>query len=296
MASMADYKNRRKDNLDSLTKKLDAVTNNSKSYEDDRIWKLERDKAGNGYAVLRFLDAPKGEASPYIQVWHHGFQGPGGWYIENSLTTLNKKDPVSEANTRLWNSGVESDKDIARQRKRKLNYYSNVLVVEDPTNPQNNGKVMLFKYGKRIFDKVYDCLNPEFKDEAKINPFDFYDGVNFKMKVRMVEGYVNYDKSEFESSAKPIADTDEEIENIWDKCYSLQDFLGPDNFKSYDELEAKFFKVLGDTVDRTSTVEDDVAEAIEYPSATKEETPDIPFETETDEKLDYFKALANEDV
>ena len=299
MSSFKDLKQNRMDNLKNLTKQVEKLAEKP-SYEDDRIWKPEKDNTGNGYAIIRFLPAPAGEDVPWVRLWTHGFKGPGGWYIENSLTTprsdapSGSKDPVSVANTALWNSGVESDKDIARQRKRKLNYYSNVIVVEDPTNPQNNGKVMLFKYGKRIFDKVYDCLNPEFKDEAKINPFDFYDGVNFKMKVRMVEGYVNYDKSEFESSAKPIADTDEEIENIWDKCYSLQDFLGPDNFKSYDELEAKFFKVLGDTVDRTSTVEDDVAEAIEYPSATKEETPDIPFET--DEKLDYFKALANEDV
>lgn len=294
MTSLADYKNKRKQNLEALTKKLDNISGNNKSYEDDRLWKLDRDKSGNGYAVIRFLDSPKGETSPYIQVWHHGFKGPGGWYIENSLTTLNKSDPVSEANTKLWNTGLESDKNLARERKRKLSYYSNILVVDDPANPQNNGKVMLFKYGKKIFDKITDCLNPEFQDEQKINPFDFFEGVNFRMKARIVEGYVNYDKSEFENSPKPVADSDEAIDTVWSQCHSLQDFLGPDNFKSYDELHAKFLSIIGSAEDKSSSnVEDDFEESVEYPSTAKQE--DIPFDTDdTDEKLDYFKALANE--
>ena len=291
MADMKNYKQRRKQSMDDLTRKLDKMSSNTKSYEDDRLWKIERDKAGNGYAVIRFLDAPQEESSPWVRIWHHGFQGPGGWYIENSLTTIDKKDPVSEANTKLWNSGVEADKDIARQRKRKLNYMSNILVIEDPTNPQNNGKVFLFRYGKKIFEKVEDCLNPEFQDEPKINPFDFYEGVNFKLKVRMVDGYVNYDKSEFDKTPTPIAKDDNAIASIWEKCYSLQEFLKPDNFKSYDELEAKFLRVVGGTVHPATTVEDDVADETEYPSVTSKTDND-----EKDEKLDYFKQLASEDI
>ncbi len=287
MPSMSDYKKRRKQSMNDLTAKLDKLNSNQKSYEDDRLWKIERDKAGNGYAVIRFLDAPEEETAPWVRLWHHGFQGPGGWYIENSLTSIGQKDPVSEHNTSLWNSGVEADKDIARQRKRKLNYYSNILVIEDPTNPQNNGKVFLFRYGKKIFEKVNDCLNPEFQDEPKINPFDFYEGVNFKLKVRMVEGYVNYDKSEFDKTPKPIAENDDAISEIWGKCHSLQQFLKPENFKTYDELEAKFLRVVGSTHrDTTSTVEDDVADETEYPSVSSED----------DDKLDYFKQLASEDA
>ena len=192
---------RSRSNLDALTKELSGVSSNTKqSYVDDRFWKPELDKTGNGYAVLRFLPAVKDEDLPWVKMWSHAFQGPGGWYIENSLTTMNQKDPVSEENSRLWNSGIEADKEIARKRKRKLSYYANVLIVSDPKHPENEGQVKLFKFGKKIFDKITDKMQPQFEDEKPINPFDFWEGADFKLKIRKVDGFWNYDKSEFDLS------------------------------------------------------------------------------------------------
>ena len=208
-------------NFDKLTKALESNLNpedqsNKNKYQDDRFWKPELDKTGNGYAVIRFLPAVSGEDLPWQRVWSHAFQGPGGWYIENSLTTLNQKDPVSEENTRLWNTGVDSDKEIARKRKRKLSYYANILVVSDPKHPENEGKVFLYKFGKKIFDKITESMQPAFEDEAAINPFDFWKGANFKLKIRKVDGFWNYDKSEFEGVSQ-IKESDEDIKAIWSK-------------------------------------------------------------------------------
>ncbi|MGA1049118.1 MAG: single-stranded DNA-binding protein, partial [Minisyncoccia bacterium] len=237
-------------NFDKLTKALEANLNpediNKQSkdkYTDERIWKPELDKTGSGYAVIRFLPATEKEEMPWVRVWSHAFQDKGGWYIENSLTTLNQKDPVSEENTRLWNSGVESDKEIARKRKRKLSYYSNILVVSDPAHPENEGKVFIFKYGKKIFDKITEAMQPAFDDEQPINPFDFWKGANFKLKIRKVDGYWNYDKSEFEP-VKAIAENDEKIKAIWSRQYALTPFLAPSNFKTYDELKEKLNRVI----------------------------------------------------
>ena len=294
---------RSKSNLDTLIGELNKVAepqSQKQSYSDDRFWKPELDKSGNGYAVFRFLPAVKNEDLPWARLWSHAFQGPGGWYIENSLTTLNKKDPVSESNSLLWNSGVDADKEIARKRKRKLSYIANVLIINDAKHPENEGQVKLFKFGKKIFDKITEAMKPEFEDEKPINPFDFWEGANFKLKIRKVDGYWNYDKSEFDSPTA-IASNDEAIEEIWNKQYALKPFLAPENFKSYDELKSKLDKVLSG-VRNTGTAED-----VAIPPAAQVSKPDVVAETvsaptpavaedeDSDETLSYFSKLAEED-
>ena len=294
---------RSKSNLDTLIGELNKVAEpqtQKQSYQDDRFWKPELDKSGNGYAVFRFLPAVKNEDLPCARLWSHAFQGPGGWYIENSLTTLNKKDPVSESNSLLWNSGVDADKEIARKRKRKLSYIANVLIINDAKHPENEGQIKLFKFGKKIFDKITEAMKPEFEDEKPINPFDFWEGANFKLKIRKVDGYWNYDKSEFDSPSA-IKDNDEAIEEIWNKQYALKPFLAPENFKSYDELKSKLDKVLSG-VRNTGTAED-----VAIPPAAQVSKPDVVAETvsaptpaveedeDSDETLSYFSKLAEED-
>ena len=281
MSSFKDLKKNRMSNLEQLSKQVEKLSEKP-SYEDDRIWKCERDKSGNGYAVIRFLPASNNEDMPWVQMWSHGFKGPGGWYIENSLTTLGKDDPVSKANTALWNSGVESDKNIARDRKRKLSYYSNILVLEDSANAENEGKVFLFRYGKKIFEKITSVMNPEFKDETPLNPFDFWEGANFKIKIRQVDGYANYDKSEFASQSKLYDGDDAKCEAIWKQQHSLQDLVTVDKFKSYQELEARFNTVVGSSSDFEETI--DSEDAVE--PAVKEST--------SDDSLEYFKKLAEQ--
>ena len=281
MASFKDLKKNRMSNLESLSKQVEKLAEKP-SYEDDRIWKCERDKSGNGYAVIRFLPASDNDADvPWVQLWSHGFKGPGGWYIENSLTTIGKDDPVSKANTALWNSGIESDKNIARDRKRKLSYYSNILVLEDSANAENEGKVFLFRYGKKIFEKITSVMNPEFKDETPLNPFDFWEGANFKIKIRQVDGYANYDKSEFATPSALYEGNDAKCEEVWKQQYLLKEFVSPDNFKSYQELEARFNTVIAHQGEEyTGNVE----EAAEQPTANKE----------GDDSLEYFKKLAEQ--
>ena len=237
---------KKQSSLGSLTSKLvkEVEKMNTGGGGDDRLWKPELDKTGNGYAVLRFLPAPEGEDIPWAKIYSHAFQGPGGWYIENSLTTIGGKDPVSEYNRELWNSGNESDKDVVRKQKRKLSYYANIYVVKDPTNPQNEGKVFLYKFGKKIFDKVMESMQPEFEDETPINPFDFWQGANFKLKIVKKDGYWNYDKSEFDS-VSPLLDDDDALEALWKKQYSLTAVTAPDQFKSYDDLKKRLDYVLG---------------------------------------------------
>ena len=281
MSSFKDLKKNRMSNLENLSKQVEKLAEKP-SYEDDRLWKCERDKSGNGYAVVRFLPASNNEDMPWVQMWSHGFKGPGGWYIENSLTTLGKDDPVSKANTALWNSGVESDKNIARDRKRKLSYYSNILVLEDSANAENEGKVFLFRYGKKIFEKITGVMNPEFKDETPLNPFDFWEGANFKLKIRQVDGYANYDKSEFASQSKLFDGDDAKCEAIWKQQHSLQDLITTDKFKSYQELEARFNTVVGSSSDFEETIDSEDAGE----SAVQEST--------SDDSLEYFKKLAEQ--
>ena len=283
----------------SLNKLLDAAKGESapqekKSYVDERLWKPELDKSGNGYAVIRFLPACEGEDLPWAKVWNHAFQGPTGqWYIENSLTTLNQKDPVSEHNTRLWNTGLESDKEIARKQKRKLQYFSNIYVVSDTKHPENEGKVFLFRYGKKIFDKITAAMSPEFEDEKAINPFDFWEGANFKLKIRKVDGFWNYDKSEFEDTSK-LFESDDDANKVWKSQYSLAEFTAASNFKSYDELKTRLDAVLSGTV-KVGNVADDLDDAPvakpkvdTKPVTTKVETPVV----EEDDTLAYFEKLA----
>ncbi len=264
-------------------------TQEKKSYKDERLWKPELDKTGAGYAVIRFLPAVDGENMPWAKLWNHAFQGPTGqWYIENSLTTLGNNDPVSEMNSAYWNSGVESDKEIARRQKRKLQYYSNIYVVSDAKHPEHEGKVFLFRYGKKIFDKINDLMNPEFADETPVNPFDLWGGANFKIKIRMVDGFVNYDKSEFDNPSQ-LGD-DSELEKIWNSQYSLQELLSRDNFKSYDELKTKLDRVLGLVEDPSTSFNPSEFETREAPAPVTAET----VSADGDETLSYFANLAND--
>jgi hypothetical protein len=238
---------KKQSSLGSLTSKLVKEVekmNNTSGGGDDRLWKPEMDKTGNGYAVIRFLPAPNGEELPWAKMYSHAFQGPGGWYIENSLTTTGGKDPVSEYNRELWNSGNEADKDTVRKQKRKLSYYANIYVVQDKANPQNEGRVFLYKFGKKIFDKVMEAMQPEFEDETPINPFDFWQGANFKLKLKKVAGYWNYDSSEFDKIS-PLLDDDDALEALWQKQYSLSALVALDQFKSHEDLEKRLKMVLG---------------------------------------------------
>jgi len=302
--SLSDLK-KSNSNFDFLQKELEKIANPEKektSYQEDtRYWRAAVDKAGNGYAVIRFLPAIEGEELPWVRVFSHGFQGPSGrWYIENSLTTLGKSDPVSDANNELWNSGSEANKELARKRKRRLNYISNILVVKDPANPENEGKTFLFKYGKKIFDKINDVMFPAFADEQAINPFDFWKGANFKLKIRKVEGFTNYDKSEFEGTTELFEGNDDKIEAVWKAEHALQQFVDPSNFKPYEELKKKFDEIIGNTSGAVSNVTETVLEHAEKfgPAGGAN---DIPIEqpVSTDEKSDdamsYFKKLAEQD-
>jgi hypothetical protein len=287
------------DNLMKEVEKIDSPQNNYKK-DDGNEWKLSVDSAGNGYAVLRFLPAPKGEELPWVRMFNHGFQGPTGkWYIENSLTTLNQQDPVSELNSELWNSGTDANKDIARKQKRRLSYYANVLVVKDSANPQNEGQVMLYKFGKKIFDKLKDVMQPQFEDESPVNPFDFWEGVNFKLKARQVDGYRNYDKSEFESTPTPVAESDEDIETIWGKQHSLAEIVSPDNFKSYEDLKAKLNMVMSGgarvtTAEKVAEQTGDVEDQI-FVQEAKTPVSVVSSDDSEDDTLSYFAKLAEED-
>jgi hypothetical protein len=302
-----DFEALKKNRSKSLDKLNDQLTKiGSKSYADPnegKYWKPTRDTAGNGFAIIRFLDTPKGEDMPFVRIWDHGFQGPGGWYIENSLTTLNKDDPVSEYNSKLWNTGLESDKEQARKQKRRLHYVANVYIIKDSGNPDNEGKVFMFKFGKKIWDKLNDLMNPSFEDEKPVNPFDLWEGANFRLKIRQFEGYANYDKSEFDTSG-PLFDDDEKMEKVWSQSHSLQDILDPKNFKSYDDLKAKMVRVLGisgsDTSSRSSSAEDDTYGELDMSSLStaKKEAPAPSLKEasstpapEDDDDLEFFRNL-----
>jgi hypothetical protein len=292
MTSFANLK-RSSGNLEKLAKAIEQLSSTEQASKEDKFWKPEVDKAGNGYAVIRFLPQPAVDGDdglPWVKIFNHGFQGPGGWYIENSLTTIGQKDPVSEYNTQLWNSGVEANKEIARKQKRRLSYISNIYVVEDPKNPENEGKVFLYKYGKKIFDKINEAMNPQFEDEKAINPFDLWAGANFKLKIRKVEGYQNYDKSEFESPSVLGDLDDDKLEQIWKSEHSLKEFLLPENFKSYDELKAKLDKVLG--LDGAPPVPKTTVEQAK--AAPKKAAPVEVEMSEDDDDLAYFSKLAEE--
>ena len=296
---------KKQSSLGSLTQKLVKEVekmNNTGGGADERLWKPELDKTGNGFAVVRFLPAPDKEEIPWAKLYSHAFQGPGGWYIENSLTTTGGKDPVSEHNRELWNSGNESDKDTVRKQKRKLSFYSNIYVVKDPVNPHNEGKVFLFKYGKKIHDKVLEAMQPEFEDETPINPFDFWQGANFKLKIVKKDGYWNYDKSEFDSPA-PLLDDDDALEALWNKEYSLQALVAADQFKSYDDLKKRLDYVLGQKAPQRPRLDEEVNDE---DNSRGSFTPDFKSKapvaaapvasasSDEDDALSYFQRLAEE--
>jgi len=284
MPNFSDFKKKSKNSVASLTERLDKLSS-KESYKDERMWKPGIDKAGNGYAVIRFLPEIDGEDSPFVSIYSHTFKGKAGYFWENCPTTIGEKCPVCAANTELWNSGIEDDKNIARQRKRKLSYISNILVIEDPSNPENKGKVFLYQYGTKIFQKIQGLAHPEFQDEVAVDPFNFWTGADFKIKIRNVGGYVNYDRSEFAAPAALFGGDDKKLEALWKKQYKLQEFVSASNFKSYDELKERFKKTVGDDIreqfDEASerTVEDD---------STVEQVPSEDMDT-----LDYFKTLKN---
>ena len=307
--SFADLKKQSK--LGSLTAKLVKEVdkmNKAGSSGDDRLWKLECDKSGNGYAVIRFLPAPNGEDLPFVKLYSHAFQGPGGWYIENSLTTLGQKDPVSEYNTMLWNNGTDAGKELARKQKRKLTYMANIYVVKDPANPANEGGVFLYKFGKKIFDKLTAAMQPEFEDEEAIDPFDFWQGANFKLKAKNVAGYRNYDSSEF-ARTSALLDDDDAMEALWKKEYSLAELVAADQFKDYDILKKRLDYVLGNKGTPRFQDQETVEQEEEFNAANRGDTrstttdagfnsPDITLSSnkteDEDDALSYFAKLAED--
>ena len=295
-----------------LVKEVEKLNTNSNS--DDRLWKPELDKSGNGYAVIRFLPAPDGEELPWAKMYSHAFQGPGGWFIENSLTTIGQKDPVSEYNRELWNSGNEADKETVRKQKRKLSYYANIYVVKDTANPSNEGGVFLYKFGKKIFDKIMEAMQPEFEDEQPINPFDFWQGANFKLKIKKVAGYWNYDSSEFDRPGA-LLDDDDALEALWKKEYSLAALIAADQFKSYEDLKKRLDYVLGNKGTPRFQDQETVEEEEDFrrqnrgeepsftpkfssaPTPTPHPAPEPSLETTTeeDDALSFFQKLAEEE-
>ena len=298
-----------------LVKQVEKMNNAGGGGADERLWKPEMDKTGNGYAVIRFLPAPDGEELPWAKLYSHAFQGAGGWYIENSLTTIGQKDPLGEYNRELWNSGRDEDKDTVRKQKRKLSYYANIYVVQDKANPQNEGKVFLYKFGKKIFDKIMEAMQPEFEDETPINPFDFWTGANFKLKLKKVAGYWNYDSSEFDRPS-PLLDDDDALEQIWKQEYSLEAETAPDKFKTYEQLENRLNMVLGkkspaQRVQETETeydgyrqedtsVEDELKRSAAKAQSTfnspdiNPPAPVVSQSEDEDDALAYFQKLAEE--
>ena len=292
---------RNKDQIDKLLKAAESVGDNQstqqKNYGDDRIWKPTVDKAGNGYAVLRFLPSKEGEELPWVRYWDHGFKGPTGlWYIENSLTSIGQADPVSEMNSKLWNSGNEEDKVTARERKRRLHYVTNVYVVNDSGNPANEGKVMLFKFGKKIFEKIMDVMQPAFQDETPVNPFDLWKGADFKLKIRNLEGYRNYDKSEFAKSSELFDGDETKLEAVYSQVHSLTEFTDPSNYKTYDELKAKLMRVLGEESEMTlnQEIQMNEPEAAPQPKVQESVTAESITIDDDDETMSYFAKLAAE--
>ena len=305
--SFSNLKKSSKTSLEKITQQVNklAAPEGGGRENDNRFWQPEVDKSGNGFAVIRFLPAPDGEDVPFVRIFEHGFQGPTGkWYIEKSLTTIGKQDPVSEYNSQLWGTGIQANQDQVRKQKRKLNFISNIMVVSDKSHPENEGKVFLFKYGKKIFDKLNAAMNPEFEDEAPVNPFDFWAGANFKLKIRKVEGYRNYDKSEFDKP-EPLSDDDSEMEKIWKSEHSLTEFLKDEHFKPYAELKEKLYRVLAldgsgsQSIQNSSfaNLDEDEVEAPKPQKTVKAASlakDSAPWDSEEDEDLDKFKELLND--
>lgn len=305
--SFADLKSKSMDvsKLVSAANEMTGGSTEKKSYGDDRFWKPTVDEGGNGYAVIRFLPAGEGQDLPWVRYWDHFFKGPSGqWYIEKSLTTVGQNDPVSELNSRLWNSGIEDDKEIARKQKRRLHYVSNILVVNDPSNPANNGKVFLYDFGKKIFDKIMDKMQPEFPGEEPVNPFDFWNGADFQLKIRNVAGYRNYDKSEFKAPSALYEADEVKLESTYNQMFDIAEFTDPASFKSYDELKGRLQVVLGEavggnavasTANVSQTAEENVGRSAPEPEIVSAQAPTVGTEEDEDDTLSYFAKMAQED-
>jgi len=297
--NFADLKKKTKNNLDNLVAELEKMSTGTNKYQDNRFWSVPMDeKTGNGTALIRLLPAGRNDKLPWVSVYSHAFQGPGGWYIENSLTTIGKQDPIGETNQELWATGIEANKEIVRKRKRKQQYISNIYVISDPKNPQNEGKVMLFKYGKKIFEKIQESMKPVFEGDTAIDPFDFWQGANFRLKIKKVEGYPNYDNSSFEAQTALFDGNDEKLEKVWDSLYTLGEFTDPKNFKSYEELKVRLDKVLG-----SKPAAKKIEEPLPSKPAPKMDTKkvvedDTPWKSDEDEgeddSLEFFRKLAEE--
>jgi len=297
MGTLSSLKNKNS-SIEKLSKALDSMSAGGGNKKDERVWKPTVDKAGNGYAIIRFLDSPEVDGEdgmPWATMFSHSFQGPGGWFIENCPTTMGKDHdcPLCQTNNKLWGTGNESDKEIARKQKRKLKYISNILVVKDPSAPENEGKVFLYEYGKKIFDKIQEQIKPQFEDESAVNPFNFWEGANFKLKIRQVEGYRNYDKSEFEAPSA-VADDDSEIEKLWKASYSLKALVDPSLFKTYDDLSSKLARALGNVKGASKPalpkIDEDVANEDDSRSSGDDNK-----KPEEDDVLSYFESLARDD-
>jgi len=309
--SLSNLKRNRADFLNTLVTQAAKLNTSKNDYTDARIWKPSRDSVGNGYAEIRFLPQVEGEASPFVRYWDHFFKGPTGqYYIEKSLTTLGENDPIGEYNSKLWNSDEDKNSPLkkqARDQKRKLHYVTNIYVISDPSVPENNGKVFLYDFGKKIFDKITQAMEPEYPDEKPMNPFDLWSGANFKLKVRQYEGWPNYDRSEF-APAGPLAD-DDKLDEIYSKAYGLNEFVEPAGFKSYDELKARLDIVMGtNSNDTYSPMSESPAPTIkETPSTLLEDDPIVPEEywgsnpvdegelSKDDDTMDYFNKLLEDD-
>lgn len=311
-----DIKKRKGSTLEKLQTEAQKLEQSSNRNQDDRIWKLQRDASDNGYAVIRFLPALEGQDLPWVRYWDHGFKGPSGqWYIEKSLTSIGKTDPVGEYNSKLWNTGRDEDKQQARDQKRRLHYVANIYVISDPANPENEGKVFLYQFGKKIFDKIKDAINPS-EEEMKIDPdlkpvdvFDFWEGANFKLKARKVEGWVNYDKSEFASPSPLLGGDDDKLEEVYNQMYDLSEFTDPANYKSYEELKNRLDVVLGvGSLGNSGFQMDEEEEKSEPPRQRREQSAPEPTSAESDmvnmdksesdddeDVMDYFAKLAAEE-
>lgn len=293
-STFASMKKNRGSTLSKLREQVQKLEQPQDGGIDNRFWRPEVDKAGNGSAVIRFLPSPKGEDSAFVRIWEHAFQGPGGWYIERSLSTLGQPDPVGEYNAELWAKGSDALKDQVRKQKRTLRYIANIQVLKHSARPSDEGQVFLYKFGKKIFDKLKDKMQPEFEGEEAMDPFNFWEGANFKLRIRKVDQYPNYDKSEFDAPS-PLSDDDAELEKIWSQQHSLQELLAPKNFKSYDELKVRLHRVLKIGAQAVATAEE--TEGVGAVASTSSPPWEEPAEGTEDASnaLAFFKNLANKD-
>ena len=271
MVDFASLKKNRSKSFDALNAELSKVSSgkgNFKDPDEDKYWKPTRDAAGNAFAIVRFLPAPPDEDLPFVVLYDHGFKGPNGqWYIENSRTTIGEPDPVSEYNSELWNVSADDNSPTrkqARDQKRRKHYIAGIQVIKDSGNPDNNGKVFLYKFGAKIYGKLNDLMNPQFEDEKPVNPFDFWGGANFRVKVTGQGRDTSYDKSEFDAPSEHLDGDDEALEALYKTQYSLKEVIAPEKFKTYDQLKTKLYRVLGlsgSTVTGNASAEDDEPEA-----------------------------------